>query len=289
MKRQFLITFFCLIATFINAQNTLFTQDTTLKNAYGYSNADYRKGIKNIDSVMFFIFCSTGYNWKTKKYEPLSSECDSLGNYNIRQFKNLKLLTITERGEKYLPPNFLNTSIEYLILRKNYFTSIPEEINKLYKLKELYIDGNEIETISEEFINSKKSLESLNINSNKIKKIPRNIIKLSYLQRLDIGFNPIKALPKLWKLKTLERLYVSGTKLTKLPKHLNKYKALAILDVADSDIKFSLKEIKKLHLKYFECNFNQIKDATYNETDSFDDTSSDLKKVLPNCILRVHY
>jgi Leucine-rich repeat (LRR) protein len=93
------------------------------------------------------------------------------------------LNNLTEKLNKN-DSTYLN--IDTLIIRFFYINSIPKEISVLKKIRYLKIFGCGLDYI-DEVVFSLKTLEHLNLQNNKIKRIPTSIRKLKKIKYLNLG------------------------------------------------------------------------------------------------------
>lgn len=204
----------------------------------------------------------------------------------LKSFKNLKELSLSS-SEIETPSNFFlklskNTSLEKLNLSNNKLTTLPKEIAALKKLqsffssnnkfekelpKEFYqlkslknieIQGSNIEVISDK-LNNLNKLEGLKLYYNKIKKLPKNISGLSNLKSLYLNHNKIKFLPEDIGKLNLTYLSLNNNLLKKLPSSFIKLKKLDTLILNENYIKELPKKIGNLEaLKYLNLELNNL-------------------------------
>jgi Leucine-rich repeat (LRR) protein len=121
--------------------------------------------------------------------------------------ENLEVLELWSNELKSLPATFQNlTQLEYLNLRNNSLTEIPE-----------YFAGF-------------KNLKSLNLQFNKIKQLPAFLFDLDKLEYLNIATCGLTEIPAaIGKLTNLKTLVISKNKLEKLPDEIKDLKKLEVL------------------------------------------------------------
>ncbi len=125
------------------------------------------------------------------------SRLDSVPS-GIGQLTNLKELILDDNRFNNFPHAVTELSnLEILSITSSNISSIPAEIANLKKLKRLdlssfwsYKDKNQISDISN--LTSLTSLESLDLDWNKIERLPDNFCELKKLKKLSLLSNPIK-------------------------------------------------------------------------------------------------
>jgi len=98
-----------------------------------------------------------------------------------------------------------------------------EDISWIWNFKNLevlYLDSNNLVTLSDEIGNLKR-LKKLYLYNNNLTTLPSTIWNLENLEELYLTYNDLTSLPsKIWNLKNLETLWLSNNKLTDLPKEI---------------------------------------------------------------------
>jgi Leucine-rich repeat (LRR) protein len=147
---------------------------------------------------------------------------------NINLFKNLRELKLDTNDLSELPLQIgeLNR-LERLSLSNNNFKSLPEQsFSKLLSLKSLHLSNNKFDAIPS-CLFLLKSLEFLDLTSNEIKKIDKNISKLqNTLKVLMLYDNMIEELTNIHELRVLEVLWIGKNKVKCLPLNLTSVKSL---------------------------------------------------------------
>lgn len=135
-------------------------------------------------------------------------------NYNFSTCSNLLVFSVCYNEIKYIDPAvFKHPNITIFLAEYNQLTSIPEidlpyvsilslfenkiskigKIDKLLNLRELYLDGNELEELDDEFF-SNPSVITINLSNNQLKKFP-SIISLDNLNLFRLEGCGLKKLP----------------------------------------------------------------------------------------------
>ena len=101
-----------------------------------------------------------------------------------------------------------------LDVRNNQLVGLPSSIQKLNKLEQLYLDGNNFTELPAE-IGDLKELRQLHVSNNQLVGLPTSIQKLNRLLGLCLDGNKLTELPaEFGDLEELRELYVSGNPLT---------------------------------------------------------------------------
>ena len=146
---------------------------------------------------------------------------------------------------------FIN--LEYLSLKNDHLTSIPEGIAKLTKLKILDLSGNDFKTLPNTLKGLSK-LEVLYLNDEKDFDLKQNmdiISNMTSLRELHLENNNLKALPnKIEKLKNLELLNLNNNKFIELPKQVMSLEHLQYLDLKDNNINPNIPELNNVNFGF---------------------------------------
>lgn len=145
------------------------------------------------------------------------------------------------------------TNLEYLSLKNDNLTIIPEGISKLYKLKILDLSGNNFKTLPKT-IKSLSKLEVLYLNDEKQFDLEKNIdilASLSSLKELHLENDNLKTLPKKFdRLNSIEFLYLNNNKLKELPKQIMSLQHLQYIDLKDNQINPNLPELNNINFGF---------------------------------------
>ena len=113
---------------------------------------------------------------------------------------------------------------------------LPESIDKLSQLTELYVSFNELNSLPQS-IGNLAQLTILDVSDNQLNSLPQSIGNLSQLIVLDVSDNGLISLPQnISKLSQLTTLDVSRNQLTSLPESIGNLSQLTTLDVSDNQL-----------------------------------------------------
>ncbi|CAK9809411.1 Protein phosphatase PHLPP-like protein [Anthophora plagiata] len=145
-----------------------------------------------------------------------------------------KQLDLSNGGLSRIPDSALAfPAIEELVLSQNQLTNTNNNLTLLHrfpKLHILHLESNELKRIPRELLEL-TGLTYLNLSDNKIEKIPADISQLINLKELILDRNGFKELPhELVELKNLRNISLAGNCLSSLPSFFN-MRALTLTDV----------------------------------------------------------
>jgi Leucine-rich repeat (LRR) protein len=145
------------------------------------------------------------------------------------------------------------TNLEYLSLKNDNLTTIPDGIMRLSKLKSLDLSGNYFKTLPKT-MKGLSRLEVLFLNDEKEFDLENSINVLSdlpNLKELHLENDNLKTLPKKFdKLKQLESLYLTNNKFIELPKPVMSLKHLQYLDLRKNNIDSNLQDLQNLNFGF---------------------------------------
>ena len=146
---------------------------------------------------------------------------------------------------------FIN--LEYLSLKNDNLTSIPEGIAKLSKLKILDLSGNNFKRLPNT-LSALSKLQVLYLNDEKHFDLDQSIdviSSMSSLKELHLENDNLNTLPnKIAKLKNLELLYLNNNKFIELPKQVMSLEHLQYLDLKDNNINPNIPELNNVNFGF---------------------------------------
>ncbi|KKK42954.1 MAG: leucine-rich repeat domain protein [Candidatus Lokiarchaeum sp. GC14_75] len=182
------------------------------------------------------------------------STCLDLINENIHnskilivnRFKRIDILDNTSLMGFTIEGNFISK----IALNRCGLQVVPDSIENLKNLNEIYLTENMIREIPESF-GSLVNLGILNLSKNKLKVIPESFGNLSSLEILNLNHNQLEWLPNSIKgLKNLKILSLWGNNLSSLPEQIGSLSSLNILGVSYNLLKSipdGVSNLKALH------------------------------------------
>ncbi|XP_015604471.1 plant intracellular Ras-group-related LRR protein 5-like isoform X2 [Cephus cinctus] len=156
-----------------------------------------------------------------------------------KEVKQKLILHWNYRGLKEIPEvvRTYGSHIEEVYLKWNQLTYLPIWIAELHNIKNLYLYGNRIHNLPEQF-GAVRQLTVLDLSANQFQSVPGCIGELSNLKSLLLNDNSIKKLPaELHRLERLEVLSISGNRLVTLPEWLGSLPNLRELNVDNNLLK----------------------------------------------------
>nr|XP_002736431.1 PREDICTED: uncharacterized protein LOC100371525 [Saccoglossus kowalevskii] len=117
------------------------------------------------------------------------------GADSLSSLDELSELKLNKNNLRSVPNMFKLKKLQVLHMNDNLIKEIPEEIQNLYSLKELWLDYNQLTSIPSE-IGELTNLRELSLLMNKLTEITPAIGKLSMLRHLNLEYNKLKTLPE---------------------------------------------------------------------------------------------
>ncbi|XP_076653692.1 PH domain leucine-rich repeat protein phosphatase isoform X1 [Halictus rubicundus] len=161
-------------------------------------------------------------------------DTDSLEFEAIQLSAYPKKLDLSNGGLSRIPESAIAfPAIEELVLSQNQLTNANNNLELLHrfpKLHVLHLESNELKKIPRELLEL-RGLTYLNVSDNKIEKLSADVSQLINLKELILDRNGIKYLPhELGELKNLRNISLAGNCLSSLPSFFN-MRALTLTDV----------------------------------------------------------
>lgn len=122
----------------------------------------------------------------------LSLKCDSFQGelaeiFRLRHLENLKIIE-TPLKRLLLPIGAFHSSLKSLTIKSCELEGLPEEIESLQELSELYLSGNKLTALPHSFPGLSR-LKRLNLDDNKFSQFPDLIQQMPQLKHLSIDGN----------------------------------------------------------------------------------------------------
>jgi Leucine-rich repeat (LRR) protein len=158
-------------------------------------------------------------------------------NRNLKSLYQNDYLFICYENIKIPKSIVILQQLKSIYLDGNKFINIPETLFSLKKLENLSFIHNRIRKIPKTICNLSTSLRTLQLQCNRIKKLPQWLSKLENLESLNLGTNRIEKIPfELSNLNKLHSLYLFENKIIEVPKCLFEIKTLKVLDLSKNSI-----------------------------------------------------
>ncbi|XP_019887893.2 protein phosphatase PHLPP-like protein isoform X2 [Ooceraea biroi] len=176
-----------------------------------------------------------------------------------------KRLDLSKGGLSRIPDSAIAfPAIEELILGYNQFTNVDNNLKLLHrfpKLHAVHLESNDLRRIPRELLEL-PALTYLNLSDNKIEIIPADIRQLVNLKELILDRNAIKDLPdEVTRLRNLRNISLVGNLLSTAPSFFN-MRALALTEVlskADHGKSYKDEKTNHIHLHKINLRNNQLK------------------------------
>ncbi|XP_043272546.1 leucine-rich repeat-containing protein 28-like isoform X2 [Venturia canescens] len=147
----------------------------------------------------------------------------------INEIMGKNIIHWNYRGLSQLPEaiRFCAQDVKEIYLKDNELKTLPEWIIDLVNVTHLYLNGD------------LKTLESLNLNDNYLKNIPKELSNLKNLRSLSLCNNEFIVLPEwLGSLEKLEQLKADENSLRELPNRLTTAPNLCVLSICSNRLTY---------------------------------------------------
>uniref|UniRef100_A0A3P8RG83 PDZ domain-containing protein n=1 Tax=Astatotilapia calliptera TaxID=8154 RepID=A0A3P8RG83_ASTCA len=231
--------------------NDLSNLPTTIASLVNLKELDISKN--GIQEFPDNIKCCKGLSVVEASVNPITKLPDG-----FTQLLNLTQLFLNDAFLEYLPANFGSgffplrsihrlTQLERLDLGSNEFSEVPEVLEQIHNLKELWLDNNSLQTIPGS-IGKLRQLRYLDLAKNRIETLDADISGCEALEDLLLSSNMLQHLPdSIGMLKKLTTLKVDDNQLTSLPNTIGSLSLLEELDCSCNELESLPPTIGYLH------------------------------------------
>ncbi len=130
----------------------------------------------------------------------------------------------------------LANTLEILDLTGNALSSLPDDFNRLHKLRILFCSFNQFTTLPE-VLGQCQSLSMIGFKANQINHISEHAIPTKNLRWFIVTDNALEQLPdSLGQCKKMQKLMLAGNKLTTLPESMANCQALELLRISANQL-----------------------------------------------------
>ncbi len=127
-------------------------------------------------------------------------------------------------------------NLKELFLHRNNFESVPVELCRLPSLEILWMNGNKITSIPEE-VSNLKTLKRLHLDSNFVEEFPDALCQLESLEVLYLNHNSLHCISDdIGKLTELKRLYLQHNKISSIPRGVCRLSKIEMLLLDHNEI-----------------------------------------------------
>lgn len=179
----------------------------------------------------------------TLQIVPLKNFVDKLDDQKLKwkQLRRSLQALGCDRMHSVLLVTNKSTIVKEIHLSGLNLAEIPAEVFDFPYLEALYVDDNQIRTVSPK-ISQLKNLRIFNAARNKLKSIPKEILSLKSLEYLNLAHNELVEMPQeIHSFKELRELRIDNNNLTDMDLDMSKINVLCRLFVGGNDLsdKFS--------------------------------------------------
>ena len=163
---------------------------------------------------------------------------DTLAQLKAGKLQGVKQLKL-QCGLTQFPPEVfdLADSLEILDLTDNALSALPNDLNRLKKLRIIFCSSNQF-THLPEVLGECQNLSMIGFKANQIKHIPESAIPTATLRWFIVTDNALKTVPNaLGDCANLQKLMLAGNQLAALPESMANCHALELLRISANQLK----------------------------------------------------
>lgn len=158
---------------------------------------------------------------------------------SICECTSLRNLSLAGNRIKYLPKDLSKlVALEELSVPGNQLVELPS-LGKMFNLSDIDLHGNCVEDLEANGNDFRflKALETLSVQGNRLRSIPKSLGNLKRLRNLNVAENKIQSVPEELKdLPVLTSIWLYSNDLHSLPKELKKSQSLRQLWIEDNEM-----------------------------------------------------
>lgn len=163
----------------------------------GITNIDVISELPKLEILSADHNCVSAFVGKFERIRQLKLNSNPLNKFEIVEpVPTLKILNLSNAQLASIDNSFANMmNLEHLILDKNYFVSLPQQIGTLSRLEHFSIANNSVGELPAQ-IGCLQELKVLNVRGNNISKLPMEIWWANKLETFNASSNVLDHFPK---------------------------------------------------------------------------------------------
>ncbi|KAJ7152047.1 adenylate cyclase [Mycena filopes] len=179
---------------------------------------------------------------------------------------SIQLLRLSRNPMLDIPLDFVQscTSLRRLHLSHMFLKKVPHNVRYSESLTLLDLSSNRIKSLDDAHLEDLPHLTTLNLQNNRLDKLPKTFPLLEHLTDLNISNNRFETFPvSVTELTSLSNLDISFNSIAALPPEIGHLSSLVELVVVGNRISGLPWEFSQLtHLRELDCRWNQIADLS---------------------------